>query len=133
MTYLLRRLEFFVVTLWAALTLNFILPRLLPGGPEVALRTRFHGRVNPAAIKSLEVALGVNNNDSPFQQYLSYLGNLLHGDFGVSIGFFPKHVVDVIMLALPWTVGLVGMATVIAFVLGTLIGIVSAKKTMPTS
>ncbi|TMF58562.1 MAG: ABC transporter permease, partial [Chloroflexi bacterium] len=128
MTYLLRRLEFFVVTLWAALTLNFILPRLLPGGPEVALRTRFHGRVNPAAIKSLEVALGVNNNDSPFQQYLSYLGNLLHGDFGVSIGFFPKHVVDVIMLALPWTVGLVGMATVIAFVLGTLIGIVSAWR-----
>jgi len=127
-TYLLRRLEFFVVTLWAALTLNFILPRLLPGGPEVALRTRFHGRVNPAAIKSLEVALGVNNNDSPFQQYLSYLGNLLHGDFGVSIGFFPKHVVDVIMLALPWTVGLVGMATVIAFVLGTLIGIVSAWR-----
>jgi peptide/nickel transport system permease protein len=127
-TYLLRRLEFFVVTLWAALTLNFILPRLLPGGPEVALRTRFHGRVNPAAIKSLEVALGVNNQDSPFQQYLSYLGNVLHGDFGVSIGFFPKHVVDVIMLALPWTVGLVGMATVIAFVLGTLIGIVSAWR-----
>lgn len=128
MTYLLRRLEFFVVTLWAALTLNFILPRLLPGGPEVALRTRFHGRVNPAAIKSLEVALGVNNHDSLFQQYLSYIGNLLHGDFGVSIGFFPKHVVDVIMLALPWTVGLVGTATVIAFVLGTLIGIISAWR-----
>ena len=44
MRYLVRRLEFFVVTLWAALTLNFILPRLLPGGPEVALLTRFHGR-----------------------------------------------------------------------------------------
>src|SRR5438309_12084363 len=101
MRYLIRRLEFFVVTLWAAVTLNFILPRLLPGGPEVALRTRFHGRVNPAAIKSLAVALGVNNNESPFQQYLSYLGNLLHGAFAVSLGLFPRHVVNEIMPALP--------------------------------
>ena len=128
MRYLIRRLEFFVVTLWAALTLNFILPRLLPGGPEVALRTRFHGRLNPATIKSLEVALGIHNDQSLVQQYLSYLGNVLRGDFGVSLGFFPHRVIEVIMLALPWTLGLVGTATIIAFVLGTLIGIAGAWR-----
>ena len=128
MRYLVRRLEFFVVTLWAALTLNFILPRLLPGGPEVALLTRFHGRVNPAAIKSLEVALGINNHQSQIQQYVSYLGNTLRGDFGVSLGFYPQRVSQVIMLALPWTLGLVGVATIIAFVLGTLIGILGAWR-----
>src|SRR5207237_9276227 len=85
---LTRRLECVLVTLWAALTLNFILPRLLPGGPEVALRTRFHGRISSATIKSLEVALGINNHDSLLQQYLAYLGNTLHGDFGVSLGFY---------------------------------------------
>src|SRR5439155_276563 len=77
MRYLIRRLEFFLVTLWAALTLNFILPRLLPGGPEVALRTRFHGRISSATIKSLEVALGINNHDSLLQQYLAYLSDVL--------------------------------------------------------
>ena len=128
MGYLLRRLEFFVVTLWAALTLNFILPRLLPGGPEIALRTRFHGRVNPATIKSLEVALGIHTDQNQVQQYLAYLGNLVHGDLGVSLGFYPQRVTEVIMLALPWTLGLVGMATVIAFVLGTLIGILGAWR-----
>ena len=128
MRYLIRRLEFFLVTLWAAVTLNFILPRLLPGGPEVALRTRFHGRVSPNTIKSLEVALGINNHDSLWHQYLAYLGNLLRGDFGVSLGFYPQRVSSVIMLALPWTLGLVGSATVIAFVLGTLVGIFGAWR-----
>src|SRR2546421_1734390 len=128
MGYLVRRLEFFLVTLWAALTLNFILPRLLPGGPEVALRTRFHGRVSPGTIKSLEVALGIHTQQGQVQQYLESLGNLLHGDLGVSLGFYPERVTQVIMVALPWTLGLVGMATVIAFVLGTLIGIFGAWR-----
>src|ERR671934_448886 len=128
MRYLIRRLEFFFVTLWAALTLNFILPRLLPGGPEVALRTRFHGRVNPATVKSIMVALGINNQDSIIQQYFSYLGNTLRGDFGVSLGFYPQRVSEVIMLALPWTLGLVGTATIIAFALGTLVGILGAWR-----
>jgi len=126
--YLVRRLEFFVVTLWAALTLNFILPRLLPGGPEVALLTRFHGRIQPATIKSLEVALGIRNDQNAIQQYLSYMGNMLRGDFGVSLGFYPQRVSHVIMLALPWTLGLVGTATLIAFLLGTLIGILGAWR-----
>src|SRR5437588_12863622 len=99
MRYLIRRLEFFVVTLWAAVTLNFILPRLLPGGPDVAFRTRFHGRINPATIKSLEVALGIHTDQNIVQQYFAYLGNLLHGDFGVSLGFYPQRVTSVIMLA----------------------------------
>src|SRR5947199_2192240 len=128
MGYLVRRLEFFVVTLWAALTLNFILPRLLPGGPEVALLTRFHGRIQPATIKSLEAALGIRNDQSPIQQYLSYMGNRLRGDFGVGLGFYPQRVSHVIMLALPWTLGLVGTATLIAFLLGTLIGILGAWR-----
>jgi len=52
----------------------------------------------------------------------------LHGDFGVSLGFYPQHVSQVIMLALPWTLGLVGTATIIAFALGTLIGIMGAWR-----
>jgi peptide/nickel transport system permease protein len=126
--YLLRRLEFFLVTLWAALTLNFILPRLMPGNPAEAMLVRFHGRASPQAVKTLEVAFGLHTDQNIFQQYFQYLGNTLTGNFGTSVSFFPSSVGHVIMLALPWTIGLVGMATVIAFVLGTVVGMLSAWR-----
>jgi len=128
LSYLLRRLEFFLVTLWAALTLNFILPRLMPGNPAEAMLVRFHGRASPQAVKTLEVAFGLHTDQNIFQQYFQYLGNTLTGNFGTSVSFFPSSVGQVIMLALPWTIGLVGMATVIAFVLGTVVGMLSAWR-----
>ena len=126
MSYLLRRLEFFFITLWAALTINFLIPRLMPGSPVEAMMVRFHGRVSPQAVKTMEVAFGLNTNQNVFQQYLEYLFNTVRGDFGVSLTYFPQPVGKVIMLGLPWTVAVVGMATVIAFVLGTLVGVLSA-------
>jgi peptide/nickel transport system permease protein len=128
MSYILRRLEFFAITLWAALTVNFILPRLMPGNPAEAMLVRFHGRVSPQAVHTMEVAFGLNSNEPVFKQYLEYLANTFHGDLGVSLTFFPNSVFSVIMLALPWTAGLVGTATVIAFVLGTLIGMLAAWR-----
>src|SRR5256885_7354165 len=128
MSYLLRRLEFFAITLWAALTMNFILPRLMPGNPAEAMLVRFRGRASPQAVKEMEAAFGLHPHDSILQQYWDYLVNTFHGDLGTSLSFFPTPVVKVIMLALPWTVGLVGAATVIAFVLGTLIGILAAWR-----
>ena len=128
MSYIARRLEFFVITVWAALTINFILPRIMPGNPGQAMLVRFHGRVSPQTIKALEVAFGINNNESIFQQYFEYLGNTLRGDFGTSLTFFPAPVGDIVKQGLPWTLGLVGMATIIAFALGTLIGMLSAWR-----
>ena len=128
MSYLVRRLEFFFITLWAALTINFILPRIMPGNPAQALLVRYHGRVSPQAIKAIEAAFGLQPTDSIFQQYFDYLRNTFTGNFGTSVTFFPQPVGDVIKQGLPWTLGLVGMATIIAFVLGTLVGIVSAWR-----
>ena len=128
MSYLVRRLEFFVITLWATLTMNFILPRIMPGSPAQAMLVRYHGRVSPQTIKAIEVAFGLNPHESIFQQYFEYLGNTLTGNFGTSVTFFPVPVGDVIKQSLPWTLGLVGMATVIAFVIGTLIGVLSAWR-----
>src|SRR5919108_1025066 len=128
MSYLVRRLEFFVITLWATLTINFILPRIMPGSPAQAMLVRYHGRVSPQTIKAIEVAFGLNPHESIFQQYFEYLGNTVTGNFGTSVTFFPTPVGDVIKQSLPWTLGLVGMATVIAFLIGTLIGILSAWR-----
>ena len=128
MLYLLRRLCFFVVTLWAALTVNFFLPRLMPGNPALAMMARFHGRLNGAALHAMEVAFGINTGQNLVAQYFAYLGNCFTGNFGRSLTFFPETVRQVVLAALPWTVGLVGITTIIAFVLGTLIGIIGAWK-----
>src|SRR2546423_5982945 len=128
MSYMLRRLEFFVITLWAALTINFILPRVMPGNPAQAMLVRYHGRVSPKTIHTLEVALGLNSHQPIFQQYFQYLGNTLSGVFATSVSFSPTSDGDVVKQVLPWTLGLVGMSTVIAFALGTAIGMLSAWR-----
>ena len=61
MRFVLRRLGFFVLTLWAALTLNFFLPRLMPGNPALAMMGKFRGPVNPQALKALEAPFGVEH------------------------------------------------------------------------
>lgn len=128
MTYLIRRLEFFAITLWAALTMNFIIPRVMPGSPAEAMLVRFHGRASPQTVRTLEIALGFHTNESLLQQYGEYLWNMAHLDLGTSLTFFPSSVGKAIMVGLPWTVGLVGLSTVIAFVLGTLVGMLSAWR-----
>jgi peptide/nickel transport system permease protein len=128
MRYVLRRLGFFVATLWACLTINFALPRLMPGNPAIAMMVRFKGRVNGQALKALAIAFGVNNSESAIRQYFTYLGNTFTGHFGVSLTFFPDQVSHVVSSALPWTIGLVGITTVLAFIAGTLVGMLAAWR-----
>jgi len=126
MRYVLRRLGFFVVTLWTAMTVNFFLPRLMPGNPAIAMMARFHGKLNGQALRAMEVAFGVNAQEGLLAQYFDYLRNSATGHFGTSLTFFPDPVSQVVLGALPWTLGLVGVTTVIAFFLGTAIGMVGA-------
>ena len=117
-----------MVTLWAAVTLNFLIPRLMPGNAAVSMMSRYKGRVNPQALHALEVAFGVNNHQSLLSSYFSYLGNIGRGHFGTSLTFFPDTVSHQVLQALPWTLGLVGLTTIMAFALGTLIGLVGAWR-----
>jgi peptide/nickel transport system permease protein len=126
--FALRRLGFFVFTLWAALTLNFLLPRLMPGNPALAMVAKFHGQLGPGALNALEVLFGVNSHQSLPAQYVSYLHDIATGNLGVSLEFYPASVTSVIGGAIWWTLGLVGVTTVLAFVLGTGLGIVSAWR-----
>jgi peptide/nickel transport system permease protein len=126
--YALRRLGFFVLTLWACLTINFVLPRLMPGNPALGMLARYKGHVSGQALKALELAFGVNTSASALSQYVTYLGNMLTGHFGTSITFAYQPVSREVFDALPWTIGLVGITTVLAFVLGTLIGTIGAWR-----
>jgi len=115
----------FFLTLWAALTINFLIPRLMPGNEATAMLSHFKG-VNPSALHALEVEFGVNNDQNLLVSYVQYLGNCLTGQFGLDSARVP--VMTVILRGLPWTLGLVGVTTVIAFSIGTLLGIVSAWR-----
>ena len=64
MRFVLRRLGFFVLTLWAAVTLNFLLPRLMPGNPALAVMGKFKGAVTPQALKALEAQFGLDTHQS---------------------------------------------------------------------
>jgi len=121
--FLARRIGFYTLTAWAAITLNFFIPRMMPGDPVDALINRYRGQMSTDAISSLYTLFGLDADASLWSQYLDYWGNLLHGDLGLSFTFFPTPVGDVVAQSLPWTVALVGVSTVISFLLGTLVGV----------
>lgn len=128
MRFLLRRLGFYVVTAWIALTINFLIPRLMPGNPVEILLARIKQQETPQAVHALEVAFGVNTQESLLSQYVTYLGQLVHGNLGLSVTYFPSSVSSVIREALPWTLVLLGTATIISFALGTLLGMLAAWR-----
>jgi peptide/nickel transport system permease protein len=105
-----------------------VLPRLMPGNPVETMFARYQGKVSPSAIKSMEVVFGLNTHTSELHQYLDYLKNTITGHLGVSFSYFPASVSSLIKEDLPWTLGLVGVATVLAFLLGTGLGIVAAWR-----
>ena len=128
MRFVLRRAGFFLLTLWAAVTLNFFLPRMMPGNPAIAMMAKFHGRLTGQALVALETIFGVNTHESLLVQYVHYLGDIFTGNFGTSLFFFPSPVSQVVRSAIFWTLGLVGVATILAFLLGTGVGIVAAWR-----
>ncbi len=129
MAFIYRRLVFYAIALWASVTLNFLLPRMMPGDPILAFRSQNLAAVknNPHVLDSLRVMLG-GSKDPLIVQYVHYLGNLLHGDFGVSFSQYPTRVSDILGATVPWTLFLGLASTIIAFAIGTLMGIVASWR-----
>jgi peptide/nickel transport system permease protein len=125
--FLLRRLGFYLIALFAAVTVNFFIPRLMPGNVVENLMSKYPN-LKPSAQHALDVLLGVGHNGSIAHQYLLYLGQLAHGNFGIDPLQFPTPVIDIIKSALPWTVILVGTATIISWLLGTGLGMLAAWR-----
>jgi peptide/nickel transport system permease protein len=123
--YLAKKIGLFVLTLWASITLNFILPRLMPGSPLDAALAKLAAsgqQVTNAQRAAIEAQLG-SPHGSVFSQYWDYLGNVATFQFGQSFTDPTQTVAASIAKALPWTLLLVGVTTVLAFVLGTLLGV----------
>jgi peptide/nickel transport system permease protein len=128
MRVIARRLLFYIVTAILAVTVTFFIPRLMPGNPVEAVLAHLQGNVTPQTIRSLELQYGLNSPQGLWGQYTTFWVHLVHGNLGVSTSYYPSSVTSVIRGAIPWTIGLVGLATVISFVLGTVLGVLVAWR-----
>lgn len=133
-SYLARRILVFLLVVWAAASLNFLILRLAPGDPVAAMLTRM-AQQGASVVGSAEIIARYRETfglDEPlFAQYLSYLGALARFDLGVSLSQFPSSVMDIIRRSMPWTIALLAVATAISFIFGNLLGALLAWRRAP--
>lgn len=132
--YLMRRLAMFVFTVWFGLTVIFLVPRLAPGDPVSAMVTRLTQQVgfvsgSSELINAWRERFGLNG--PLWQQYVRYLENMSTFDLGYSLSHFPVTVQSMIAEAIPWTIGLLILATLISFLAGSLVGALMAWRRSP--
>jgi len=119
----------YILAAWVALTVSFLLPRVVPGNPVAGAvaRASQSGNCNSACVVAVEEQLGFNVHTSLWDQYLQYWGNLRRGNLGQSWSENAP-VSSLIVSYLPWTLGLLVVATVVSFVGGTAIGVLIAWR-----
>jgi len=127
MRYILRRLGFYLLTFFVSISLNFFLPRLMPGDPATIMFGRFQGRLPPQTLQAMKIAFGFVEG-SLWNQYVTYLSHAIRFDFGISIYRFPAPVSMVISTGLAWTLLMNTIVLVVAFSLGTLLGILASWR-----
>ena len=124
--YLGARAVLWAVTIVVAVTVVFVVPRLVPGDPMDAIMNRLAaagGSLNaPELIAQYRELFGLDRSIS--EQYVSFLRELARGNFGYSINNFPSNVTDIVIPAIPWTMGLLTVTTIFSWTLGSLIGAV---------
>jgi len=134
-TFVIRRLIFLVFVIWAAATITFFIPRLSTRNPvrqrlaELATKGGFSSTDLEAMVKSYNTKFGL---DKPLvEQYFDYVGSLARGDLGVSLYKYPRTVLELIGDAVPWTLALLLVTTILSFIIGNLLGAVAAWPRSP--
>ena len=132
---ILRRLFLLLLTIWIASTIIFFIPRISKENPirqkfnEMAMSGGFAPGDTEKIVAAYEEKFGLNK--PLWEQYFIYIGGLAHGDLGVSIFKYPATVVQLIGQSLPWTISLLLVTTVLAFIIGNLLGAVAAWPKSP--
>lgn len=129
--FLGRRAGLYLLTAVAACTLNFIIPRFMPGDPVASLVQKIERQtgmpVSPEQVESFRTFFG-DPTQNVLQQYLDYWAKLAQFDLGLSTTYYPVPVADIIGAALPWTIFLAGSSVVTAFLLGIIIGAIVGMR-----
>ncbi|MFB9135949.1 ABC transporter permease [Vibrio olivae] len=127
MGYFLRRLSFYLVALLVAATLNFVIPRAMPGDPVTMMFANASVQVTPERIAAMKELLGFVDGGL-VTQYIAYMKNILSWELGTSIQFYPLSVNSLLGSAFGWSLFLAGSAVILSFSLGSLLGIFAAWK-----
>ena len=141
--YFLKKLLWFLVTFVFAFVLNFILPRLMPGDPVAAITARFaQGMSNSTGVQAIyqQYTELFGTNKPILEQFIIYVKNVAHGNFGFSFSAYPRTVADVLKSAVWWTVCLQFPAIIVGWLIGNTLGALAAylkggfdKVIMPVS
>ncbi|MDD1784232.1 ABC transporter permease [Enterovibrio sp. ZSDZ35] len=127
MGFFLNRLVFYFGALLIAITLNFILPRAMPGDPVTMMFANASVQVTPERIAAMKELLGFV--DGPiYIQFFTYVKSIFTWELGISTAFYPLTVNELIANSLGWTLFLAGCSTVMAFCIGSVFGIFAAWK-----
>ena len=119
--YIAKRIGLAIVTIWAVATITFFLMNMVPGGPFLSEKA-----ISPQATAALEAKYGL---DKPlFQQYLTYIGDALHGDLGDSLKQRGRTVMDIISTKFPVSARVGGISVLVALTLGIPLGCIAALK-----
>jgi peptide/nickel transport system permease protein len=127
--YIVRRIVAYIFLMFLTATITFFIFRLMPGNPvEAYLRSMeqrfpqyFETRAGMELSQKYKEMFGLQG--SIFHQYFCFLRNIVKGTFGPSLLTFPEPAEKLILQALPWTIGLLGISTIIAWLLGVLVGV----------
>jgi len=122
--YLVKRISMYALALSMAITINFVVPRLIPGNPvQTKLMQLYRQGIRLGGQEFVEKYSKLFSLDQPMHvQFINYITMLAQGNLGFSISYFPATVLNLILTRLPWTIGLLGVAVVISFVGGLLLG-----------
>ncbi|MGW0859433.1 ABC transporter permease, partial [Streptomyces sp. NPDC002690] len=127
--YFARKLLVYALTFVVAVTVNWMIPRFMPGDPVASMVSR--ARVSqPEAADAMHAYYdNLFGFDQPvWQQYLHFWGALFQGDFGISVWVFPTPVSDVLLDALPYTLGLMIPAVLLSWIVGNWAGALAARR-----
>jgi peptide/nickel transport system permease protein len=126
--YYLRRFGLYLITLWGSLSASFFFFRLMPGDPISGIIAQLESKGQYSSIAESEDLVKFYRQEfgldgSMAEQYVRYFERvLLHFDFGPSVLSYPTPATDLIIRALPWTLGLIGASTILSWLIGVLLG-----------
>jgi len=126
--YLSRKIVVYLITFWAAVTIDWAIPRFMPGDPIDALISRMHAQPESAEALSGYYTQAFGFDVPIWEQYLNFWAALFNGDLGRSVLYFPTPVSELIWAALPYTLALLVPAILLSFWAGNKVGALAARR-----
>lgn len=123
--YLGKKIAVYLVTFVLAVTINFVIPRMMPGNPIQLLLSRFSGMEGGREIIERQLTLLFNLDDPLIVQYIDFWKSIFTGDFGISIMIFPTPVIDIIKRAIVYDIVLIVPAIILGWIVGNNLGAIS--------